>query len=391
MIRDDYAGCGGWTEGLRLLGLTDVGYELMPDAIKTREAAGHETVACDLSTAPDPAGPLEGYVASPPCQTFSTAGNGEGAAILPELVARVHAGDFSTTGIDERTAHVLRVARVCSTVDAGWVALEQVPGVLPVWEAIAHRLEVRGYSVWCGVLCAADFGVPQTRRRAFLLASRDRVVHPPAPTHAEVPVPGLFGTLARWVSMAEALGWSGVVRTGNNSMVTSRTGSRAGDGGVEPYERPTSQPAPTLDTMAGSKWVLRHSFGESSPGSWTDHRVATDRPAPTVETKAGGWCWERPATTVAGDPRITARCHHDEGSQGANAKTTERVQAGDYGGTEPIRLTITEALVLQSFRPDYPLQGSRSSQFLQVGNAVPPLLAAHALSVLTGRTMEVAA
>ena len=309
MIRDDYAGCGGWTEGLRLLGLTDVGYELMPDAIKTREAAGHETVACDLSTAPDPAGPLEGYVASPPCQTFSTAGNGEGAAILPELVARVHAGDFSTTGIDERTAHVLRVARVCSTVDAGWVALEQVPGVLPVWEAIAHRLEVRGYSVWCGVLCAADFGVPQTRRRAFLLASRDRVVHPPAPTHAEVPVPGLFGTLARWVSMADALGWDGVL----------------------------------------------------------DRRQQSDG----VPVR----CWERPAPTVTGGGF-------------AGADTRAAMEEAAPGST---RLTITEALVLQSFRPDYPVQGSRSSQFLQVGNAVPPLLAAHALSVLTGRTMEAAA
>ena len=39
MIRDDYAGCGGWTEGLRLLGLTDVGYELMPDAMAAHVVA----------------------------------------------------------------------------------------------------------------------------------------------------------------------------------------------------------------------------------------------------------------------------------------------------------------------------------------------------------------
>ena len=362
MIRDDYAGCGGWTEGLRLLGLTDVGYELMPDAIKTREAAGHETVACDLSTAPDPAGPLEGYVASPPCQTFSTAGNGEGAAILPELVARVHAGDFSTTGIDERTAHVLRVARVCSTVDAGWVALEQVPGVLPVWEAIAHRLEVRGYSVWCGVLCAADFGVPQTRRRAFLLASRDRVVHPPAPTHAEVPVPGLFGTLARWVSMADALGWDGVLDRRQQS------------DGVPVRLVPTDEPAPTLTGIANSKgqWVLRERQAHGTVRS-------VDEPAMTITSSADNgnfrWCWERPAPTVTGGGF-------------AGADTRAAMEEAAPGST---RLTITEALVLQSFRPDYPVQGSRSSQFLQVGNAVPPLLAAHALSVLTGRTMEAAA
>src|SRR5690606_37870098 len=78
--------------------------------------------------------------------------------------------------------------------------------VLPLWSALAHVLERHGFSTWAGVLCAADYGVPQTRRRAVLMASRVRAAMPPTPTHAEMP--GMFGERP-WVSMAEALGWGG--------------------------------------------------------------------------------------------------------------------------------------------------------------------------------------
>jgi DNA (cytosine-5)-methyltransferase 1 len=47
-------------------------------------------------------------------------------------------------------------------------------------------------------------------------------------------------------------------------------------------------------------------------------------------------------------------------------------------------LLLSEAAVLQGFRPDHPFHGSESKQFLQIANAVPPLLAAHIVSAATG-------
>jgi DNA (cytosine-5)-methyltransferase 1 len=87
------------------------------------------------------------------------------------------------------------------------------------------------------------------------------------------------------------------------------------------------------------------------------------------------WVWERPATTLVGSfcPDVVAapgyRSAGDESRQDAEGS---------------IRITIEDALVLQDFRPDYPVAGSRTSQFQQVGNAIPVGLARAALAEVLG-------
>lgn len=115
--------------------------------------------------------------------------------------------------------------------------------------------------------------------------------------------------------------------------------------------RPAPAPAPALTGKSGGQW----------------YREPCDDP---LELKGEDWPERRPATTMAGDPRqFQPGGHHGEGEQSQNA----------------VRVSVEEAAVLQGFRSDYPFQGSRTKQFEQVGNAVPPPLARAVIAALLGR------
>lgn len=333
MILDLFGGPGGWAEGLRALGLTEVGIEFDPWACATRRAAGHPVIRADVSQLPVDhlAGRVEGLIASPPCQAFSAAGNGQGRDLLDLFVGDVDRGDWGCRLVHGRVgAEVLQVGRWAEAIRPRWVACEQVPPVLPIWRAYAHRWRaLYGWSTWAGVLNAADYGVPQTRRRAILVARSDGwPALPPDPTHAREPDASLFGELRPWVSMAEALEWVG-----------------------------EDEPARTL-------------AGNRAPRQWA---------------------FERPATTIVGDARCWPPGHKVNADDRARLGDEADERYSDRAGTEAIRLTIRDALALQSFRPDYPVQGTKTAQFRQVGDAVPPLLAAHIVAAVTGIELREAA
>jgi DNA (cytosine-5)-methyltransferase 1 len=414
-IIDGFGGPGGWAEGLRTLGLAEVGIELGATTCATRRAAGHRTIRADVASFPlgHLTGRVWGLILSPPCPDFSRAGKRQ--------------------GLDGPTGRLtLEVPRWVEAVRPEWVACEQVEDVLPLWRQFAAAFAGLGYSTWAGILNAADYGVPQTRRRAILMASRARRAAPPPPTHFDDRRGGSLFGLAPWVTMAQALGWNGELVNGNQPKATRRRtdapastiafGHNAArvvlhtnrdqrpDGTRQ--TRAADVPTPAV-TSPADQWVVKTAYGYPSDdpknGSHEfdpEHRPAhvvtekardwlvrtgnnsmrtgrtdadleryertADRPAPTLDTAAGGkWTLHRPATTVQGDPLVGRPGHkhrdHGEGQfdQGA------------------VKITVRDALILQGFRPDYPVQGTRTAQFRQVGNAVPPPLAAAIIRQLT--------
>lgn len=335
---DDFAGTG-WGVACHDLGIEEHGVELMPEAVATREANGMTTVGRDvwehIASGADRHADI--YIASPPCQTFSMAGGGAGRRALDTVLGLIderayeRVADLHAFGLehDPRTALVLApLVRIARDLPL-FIVLEQVPPVLPVWQRYATELEKWGYSTWTGVLNAEQYGVPQTRKRAILIARADGIVAaPPTPTHSRYYPrdPSRLDTdVLPWVSMAKALGWG---RTARSSVTV--TGGGTETGGAEPL------------------------------GHWSRETSAPDFAGRVINLDPA-----KPATTVAADPRLTAREHHNHGEQSSTST----------------RVTIEEAAALQSYPPGFTFAGTKTKQFLQVGNAVPPLLARAVLSV----------
>lgn len=359
-IRDDFAAGGGWSQGLKMLGLADVGVEYEPNAVATARAAGHKRWLVDVREVRSYAWPtLWGYIASPECQTFSGAGKGEGAKhmisyiVALQLVAAGATPEEAVARVNDEALNLsamlsLEPMLVIRDHRPEWIALEQVPKVLPLWEAYAEILRAWGYSVWTGHLTSEMYGVPQTRKRAILMASRTRVVTPPTPTHSRYyshnPTK-LDEGVAKWVSMAEALTWD--------------LGAWAFEGHQYPngpdagrQQRSIELPAPTL--TSGSRAAL-----------WT----------PTAAVPGDtSWSSRRPSPTIVGSfaPDVVAAPGYRKAGDGPRQS-----QPGS------IRVTAQEAAVLQSFPADYPWQGNKGVQFQQIGNAVPPLLARAIVEALT--------
>lgn len=149
-IVDLFAGPGGWDEALLQLGrAADVlGIEYETNACATRRAAGHHTLQADVGTVDeqDYADDLEGLIASPPCQAFSTAGKGAARDLLPDLLDSIRNHRWSDRADpDPRVWLIVDRGRWLHNLNPEWVALEQVPAVLPIWQAYAGLLRSRGY------------------------------------------------------------------------------------------------------------------------------------------------------------------------------------------------------------------------------------------------------
>ncbi|RDI49167.1 DNA cytosine methyltransferase [Nocardia mexicana] len=199
---DLFAGPGGLDVAAHWLGIDAHGIEWDNDAVATRDLAGLLTKPGDVrdfspstffeedndsktsNSRPD----LTILAGGPPCQTYTVAGNGSGRKALHKvldmvdhMIERKNVKDaldelHKQTG-DERTGLVLEPLRwaleaIEEEMPYDAIVLEQVPAVLPVWAKVRHALEKVGYGCDHGILRTEEYGVPQTRRRAILIARR---------------------------------------------------------------------------------------------------------------------------------------------------------------------------------------------------------------------------
>ncbi|MEU1629218.1 DNA cytosine methyltransferase [Streptomyces sp. NPDC020096] len=411
MIIDLFAGPGGWSQALTMLGLRDVGLEWDEWACKTRAAAGQLTIRTDVALYPvwPLVGRTTGLIASPPCQAWSRAGKRLGLIDQPlvhQAVADLAQGRDTRARLlascrDERSLLAAEPMRYLHALHAvgqpEWVAMEEVPDVLPLWRQYAAILRRWGFSVWSGVLNAADYGVPQTRRRAILLASRTRIAKPPTPTHADIAEPEtLFGPgRARWVSMAEALGWGATDRP----VPTVCAGGGPG-GGPEPF--PSGSRKALADARDRGTWkhrpatarVAREGLGAAERGVRGANRAAHARVSTALRAGALRWSWSLRSNNQANatvrsieEPAGTLFFGHRANECVWIAEPVAGACDEDAVAPEAIRITAAEAGILQTFPATYPWQGNKGQQFAQIGNAVPPRLAAHLLAPYVGKPL----
>ena len=359
---DLFCGAGALSNGFERTGAfgTVLGIDVCAPEMATF-AANHPTASaacCDLRDLPpqqaaDAAtagrGRIDAIVGGPPCQGFSS--------LRP----------FRSSGSEDPRNSLFEVflayvawfrPKVC--------VMENVAGLVShgrgaVIEAICERFAALGYNTRWRILDAADFGVPQRRKRLVLIAARDGAqISFPAPTHTtspeldapQQPPPSLkhpaAGQRAAALTVAEAISdlpaldaGERAERYGDEPANGYQAARRARSGHRLTWHEATAHRAKMLGIIRQSGRDISSVAGLVTSGfSSCYSRLAADEPSATL--------------TVRFVNASSHRCIHP---------------------SQDRALTPREGARLQSFDDDYEFCGNKGEVARQIGNAVPPLLA----------------
>ncbi len=271
---------------------------------------------------------------------------------------------------DPRNLMLKEYIRLVSELRPQMFLFENVPGLahrhnFGLLQDVFGLFEEIGYRCSADVLLAADFGVPQLRYRFFMVGVLDHSIPIsfPAPTHQAKSRSGegLFG-LRPYVSVWDAIGDLPAIEADHQDDV--------------PMEYPVENPANEFlqYARAGSDILRNHACSATE-------KVNLDR---ARHIPAGGNWKDIPAELL---PERLFSCRMTDhsttyarlGKDHPSFTITSlfgNITAGAFTHPEQTRaLSIREGARLQSFPDRFVFEGPRNSQYRQIGNAVPVLLA----------------
>jgi DNA (cytosine-5)-methyltransferase 1 len=312
---DLFSGPGGLSLGMKAAGITPiVSVEKNRDAIETySEHTSDSTHFCrDIRglSFEQYRGAADVVFGGPPCQPFSTGGLRRGTSdarnMFPEFM------------------------RVLEEVRPAAFLAENVPGLatkqrIHYLADLIAQFEKIGFNVSWKVISAADHGVPQKRKRLFIVGMRKGEFWFPKPSH----------------------GPDGKKKYVPTSSIVSKQVPLG-----EPPDCPVvfaKYPDPRPSPYAGHVYN-----GGGRP-------IDLDGPCHTILASAGGYKTHWVDMDDIAPPYTK---HLLDGG---------RPREGSVPGAR--RLTVEESALLQTFPKGMRFAGSKSSQYTQVGDAVPPQLA----------------
>jgi DNA (cytosine-5)-methyltransferase 1 len=327
-----FSGGGGADIGALQAGYTPlwaVEYDAAIAAWHTRNLPDTQMIVApvqdvDYSTLPR----VDWLHASPPCPNFSVAKD-----------------DAAETELDIEMAR--GTARAIQEQQPLVFSLEQVYGYRESvsFALIVQALRALHYDVQWWHLNAADYGVPQTRRRLILVACRDGRVRRPAATHCQGGRDDMFGGLLPWVGWYEAI--QDIIDT-----------------------LPDSEFAPWQ--LARLPEDVRESVlldGQANSNGTTCTRVADCAPAFTVKAQTGARHATRAVLVGDGDSyRPVVSGNEPSPTQGASTIARALVPH------RIVKMTPRALARFQSFPDWYELPERNALACRIIGNAVPPLL-----------------
>ena len=229
---------------------------------------------------------------------------------------------------DERRSLIEYVGSLVEGILPEYVLVENVPGFRegnPHWTAFLGILREKDYYIDDQVVDAKDYGVPQTRRRYVLLASREGPIAIPEGKKNPKTVRETIGRFPK-------LG--------------------AGESRPELANHVASVLSPKLLERIRITPPNGGSRRNTPKSVWTECHLKHTGHTDTY----GRMRWDTPA------PTLTCRCIS--------------LSNGRFGHPEQHRaISVREAAALQTFKNDYVFYSTKTRNAAHIGNAVPPLMA----------------